>query len=47
MNRSLVTGLVIGGVAVTAVGAFAGYKALDEQRYAEVIDVARSASPAP
>ena len=39
MNRSLVTGLVIGGVAVTAVGAFAGYKALDEQRYAEVIDV--------
>ena len=39
MNKSLITGLVGGGVAVTAVGAFAGYKALDEQRYAEVLNV--------
>jgi uncharacterized protein YcfJ len=39
MNKSLITGLVVGGVAVTAAGAFAGYKALDEQRYAEVLNV--------
>jgi uncharacterized protein YcfJ len=39
MNKSLITGLVVGGVAVTAVGAFAGYRALEEQRYAEVLNV--------
>jgi uncharacterized protein YcfJ len=39
MNKSLITGLVVGGIAVTAVGAFAGYQALDDRRYAEVIDV--------
>jgi uncharacterized protein YcfJ len=39
MNKSMITGLVIGGVAVTAAGAFAGYRALDDQRYAEVLNV--------
>lgn len=39
MNKSLVTGLVVGGVAMTAAGAFAGYKALDNRRSAEVLNV--------
>ena len=39
MNKSLITGLVVGGVAVTAAGAFAGYRALDDQRFAEVLNV--------
>ena len=39
MNKSLITGLVVGGVAVTAAGAFAGYRAMDERRSAEVLDV--------
>jgi uncharacterized protein YcfJ len=39
MNKSMITGLVMGGIAVTAVGAFAGYRALEEQRYAEVLNV--------
>ena len=39
MNKSLITGLVVGGVAVTAAGAFAGYRALDDQRSAEVLNV--------
>ena len=39
MNKSLITGLVVGGVAVTAAGAFAGYQAMDNQRSAEVLDV--------
>lgn len=39
MNRSLIIGLLAGGIAVTAVGAFAGYRAMVEQRYAEVLDV--------
>lgn len=39
MNSSMITGLVIGGVAVTAAGAFAGYKAMDDRRSADVIDV--------
>ena len=39
MNKSLITGLIVGGVAVTAVGAYAGFQALDERRYAEVLDV--------
>lgn len=39
MNKSLITGLVVGGVAVTAAGAFAGYQAMDERRSAEVLSV--------
>lgn len=39
MNKSLITGLVMGGVAVTAAGAFAGYQAMDERRSAEVLNV--------
>jgi uncharacterized protein YcfJ len=39
MNKSMITGLVIGGVAVTAAGAFAGYKAMDDRQSAEVLNV--------
>lgn len=39
MNRSMIVGLVAGGIAVTALGAFAGYRAVLDQRYAEVLDV--------
>lgn len=39
MNKSLITGLVVGGVAVTAVGAFAGYQAVNNRNSAEVLDV--------
>lgn len=39
MNKSLVTGLVVGGIAVTAAGAFAGYQAIDDRRSAEVLSV--------
>jgi len=39
MNKSMVIGLVAGGVAVTAAGAFAGYRAMDSQRSAEVLNV--------
>ena len=39
MNKSLLTGLVVGGVAVTAAGAFAGYQAIDDRRSAEVLSV--------
>jgi uncharacterized protein YcfJ len=39
MNKSLITGLVVGGIAVTAAGAYAGFQALDERRFAEVLDV--------
>jgi len=39
MNKSLITGLVVGGIAVTAAGAFAGYQAMDDRRSAEVLDV--------
>ena len=39
MNKSLITGLVVGGVAVTAAGAFAGYQAMDDRRSAEVLSV--------
>ena len=39
MNKSLITGLVVGGVAVTAAGAFAGYQAMDNRRSAEVLNV--------
>ena len=39
MNKSMIVGLVAGGVAVTAAGAFAGYRAMDDQRYADVLNV--------
>jgi uncharacterized protein YcfJ len=39
MNKSLITGLVGGGVAVTAAGAFAGYQAMDDRHSAEVLSV--------
>lgn len=39
MNKSMIIGLIAGAVAVTAVGAYAGYQALDERRYAEVLNV--------
>ena len=39
MNKSLLTGLVVGGVAVTAVGAYAGYQTLDQGRSARVLNV--------
>lgn len=39
MNKSLITGLVVGGVAVTAAGAFAGYQAMDNRNSAEVLNV--------
>jgi len=39
MNKSLITGLIVGGVAVTAAGAFAGYQAMDNRRSAEVLSV--------
>jgi uncharacterized protein YcfJ len=39
MNKSLITGLIVGGVAVTAAGAFAGYQAMDSRRSAEVLNV--------
>jgi uncharacterized protein YcfJ len=39
MNKSLITGLLVGGVAVTGAGAFAGYKAMDNRRSAEVLNV--------
>jgi uncharacterized protein YcfJ len=38
MNKSLITGLVVGGMAVTAAGAYAGYHAMDERRSAEVLN---------
>lgn len=37
MNKSMVTGLVTGAVAVTAIGGVAGYKAMKEPEYAEVL----------
>lgn len=42
MNRSMLIGSIIGAVAVTAVGSWAGYQAMDSGEYAEVV----SASPA-
>ena len=40
MNRSLLTGVVLGAAVVTAGGAFAGYQLLDrEPKFAEVLDV--------
>jgi uncharacterized protein YcfJ len=39
LNRSLITGLVVGGVAVTAAGAYAGYQAVDRGNSATVLGV--------
>lgn len=39
MNKSLITGLVVGGIAVTAAGAFAGYQVVSARNSAEVLDV--------
>ena len=39
MNKSLLTGLVVGGVAVTAAGAYAGYQTMDQGRSARVLNV--------
>ena len=39
MNKSLITGLIVGGVAVTAAGAYAGYQAMDARGSAEVLNV--------
>jgi uncharacterized protein YcfJ len=39
MNRSLITGLVVGAVAVTAAGAFASYRFVSDRNSAEVLDV--------
>ncbi len=39
MNKSLITGLIVGGVAVTAAGAFAGYRVMEGERDAQVLSV--------
>lgn len=39
MNKSLITGLIVGGVAVTAVGAYAGYQSMDSRNSADVLNV--------
>src|SRR5690606_36438098 len=39
MNKSLVTGVVLGAAVITAGGAFAGYQWLSEPKYAEVLAV--------
>lgn len=39
MNRSMMIGGIVGAVAVTAVGGWAGFKALDSSQYAEVVAV--------
>jgi uncharacterized protein YcfJ len=39
MNRSLITGLIVGGIAVTAAGAYAGYQSIEARRSAEVLEV--------
>lgn len=39
MNRQTIAGIVVGAVAVTAIGALAGYKLADDSEYAKVIDV--------
>jgi uncharacterized protein YcfJ len=39
MNQSLITGLVVGGIAVTAAGAYAGYQTMDQGRSAKVLNV--------
>jgi uncharacterized protein YcfJ len=37
MNKSMLVGVVAGAVAVTAIGGFAGYKAMKGPEYAEVV----------
>lgn len=39
MNKQTLTGIIIGAVAVTAIGAFAGYQIAEDDDYARVIDV--------
>ena len=39
MNKSLITGLIVGGVAVTAVGAYAGYQTMENRNSAQVLNV--------
>jgi uncharacterized protein YcfJ len=39
MNSSLITGIVAGALAVTAVGAYAGYQSFDQGRSAKVLSV--------
>jgi uncharacterized protein YcfJ len=39
MNRNMIIGSIIGAVAVTAVGGWAGFQALDSNNYAEVVAV--------
>ena len=39
MNKQLVVGSIAGALAVTAIGAVAGYRMLDKGNYAEVVDV--------
>lgn len=39
MNTSLIVGLIVGGLAVTAVGAYAGYRTMGDQDSAEVLNV--------
>jgi len=39
MNKSLIIGLIVGGVAVTALGAYAGYQAMENRGSAEVLNV--------
>ncbi|MEO8224349.1 MAG: glycine zipper 2TM domain-containing protein [Gammaproteobacteria bacterium] len=39
MKQNLLIGLVVGGLAVTAIGAVAGYRMLDDSAYAEVLAV--------
>lgn len=39
MNRSLIIGIAAGAIAVTAVGAYAGFRTMDDNRSAEVLEV--------
>tara|TARA_R110001592_G_scaffold126336_1_gene337386 strand:+ start:236 stop:769 length:534 start_codon:yes stop_codon:yes gene_type:complete len=39
MNKSMLTGIVLGVVAATAVGSIAGYKMMSESEFAEVLSV--------
>jgi uncharacterized protein YcfJ len=39
MNKSMLVGTVLGAVAATAVGSFAGYKMLTKEEFAEVVAV--------
>jgi len=39
MNKQMTMGILIGAVAVTAIGSWAGYQALESSQYAEVVSV--------